>query len=36
MSDQTHLRDPRWDEAQTALSDHGGDGSDADEQEDDG
>jgi len=24
MSNQTHLRDPRWDEEQTALSDHGG------------
>jgi len=23
MSDQTHLRDPRWDEEQTALTDHG-------------
>jgi hypothetical protein len=23
MSNQTHLRDPRWDEEQTALSDHG-------------
>jgi hypothetical protein len=22
MSDQTHLQDPRWDDAQTALSDH--------------
>jgi hypothetical protein len=23
MSNQTHLRDPRWDEEQTALTDHG-------------
>jgi hypothetical protein len=23
MSDQTHLRDPRWNEEQTALTDHG-------------
>ena len=23
MSDQTHLRDRRWDEEQTALTDHG-------------
>jgi hypothetical protein len=22
MSDQTHLQDPRWDDAQTALTDH--------------
>jgi hypothetical protein len=22
MSDQTHLRDPRWDDEQTALGDH--------------
>lgn len=22
MSDQTHLRDPRWDDEQTALTDH--------------
>jgi len=22
MSDQTHLQDPRWDDAQTALTDY--------------
>jgi len=35
MTDQTHLRDPRWDEEQTALSDHDRDRSDAEEEEDD-
>jgi hypothetical protein len=30
MSDQTHLRDPRWDEEQTSLTDHG-DRADAEE-----
>jgi hypothetical protein len=33
MSDQTHLRDPRWDEEQTALTDHG-DRADAEEGDD--
>jgi len=37
MSDQTHLRDPKWDEEQTALSDHNADNdSDADTEEEDG
>jgi hypothetical protein len=34
MSDQTHLRDPRWDEEQTSLSDHDG-YSDAEEEDPD-
>lgn len=25
MSDQTHFQDPRWNENQTALTDHGAD-----------
>jgi len=33
MSDQTHLRDPRWDDEQTALTDHG-DRADAEEDDD--
>ena len=34
MSNQTHLRDPRWDDEQTALTDHG-DRADAEEEDDD-
>jgi hypothetical protein len=30
MSDQTHLRDPRWDPDQTALDEHGDDKEDSD------
>jgi len=33
MSNQTHLRDPRWDDEQTALTDHG-DRSDAEDDDD--
>jgi len=31
MSNQTHLQDPRWDSAQTALTEHTDDSEDSNE-----